>query len=104
VRVTIATNSWLKRDNDSTVYFPTSETFYSNLVTVYNTEPTVSYRSNQLGINYKLEKDDEDFVDAILVVGEHSGKTKIIFEGISRKVIDIVTGEMDGFVIDGGTW
>lgn len=75
--------------------------FYSNVLTIFKETPTISYRKNYLGINYKLPTSIEDnspYKDAILVIGETSGRNKIHYVGASG------LGQICGFIIKGGTW
>ena len=100
--------------NTSKTANPLSKTFYSSEYVVYNSTPTISYRKNQLGINYDLSKISDlnipeiplwiEEKDAIgLIVGEHSGKNYILFKSAnSYSLIDISTGSLSGFHIDGG--
>lgn len=84
--------------------FVTEKITYSNEIIVYNIAPTVSYRKNYLGINIKdLTKFGND---AVLTIGEYTGRDKIyLFSAkTGTKIIDIETGEINNFIIDGGTW
>jgi hypothetical protein len=74
---------------------------YSNEQAVYNTVPTVSYRKNLLGVN---TTNFEGYGNAILVVGEHSSKDKIYLVSTTGVRTVSVNGDLDGFVIDGGSW
>lgn len=79
----------------------TPRIFYSNVLTIFKETPTISYRKNYLGINYKLPTttgDDTPYKDAILVIGETSGRNKIHYVGASG------LGYICGFIIEGGTW
>lgn len=85
----------------------------SNELIIYNSLPTVSYRSNQLGINYKIPPSDQASEDLLkksaLIVGEHSEKRYISILGSgtgsgSQVFIDIQTGQLLYFTIDGGSW
>lgn len=89
-------------NTDKTVN-PLSKTFYSNEYTLYNSSPTVSYRKNQVGININLSEIDRD--NAAFVIGAHSGRSEVVFLGVGgASTINIDTGAIDGFIIDGGTW
>lgn len=69
----------------------TSRIIYS---IVYNLVPTISLRKNYLGVNTL----NPEYEDAIMVIGEVSGRQTIYFNGISGYC------KFDGFVFDGGTW
>lgn len=82
---------------------PLSKTFYSSEYTLYNSSPTVSYRKNQVGININLSEIDRG--NAAFIIGAHSGKSEVVFLGVDGvSTINIDTGAIDGFIIDGGTW
>ena len=83
-----------KTNGFSTTYTQ-SET---NSIIVYNLTPTVSYRKNYLGINTKAP---ESQTEAIIVIGNSSGRDKIIYQSgdNSRPVCILVN-----FKIDGGSW
>lgn len=85
----------------------------SNELIIYNSLPTISYRRNQLGINYKIppfSQVQEDLLKkSALIVGEHSEKRYIAILGSgtgsgSDVYIDIQTGQLLYFTIDGGSW
>lgn len=85
----------------------------SNELIIYNSLPTVSYRSNQLGINYKIPPSNQAseglLKNSALIVGEHSEKRYISILGSgtgsgSQVFIDIQTGQLLYFTIDGGSW
>ena len=84
-----------------------TKTAYSNTILVYNVSPTASLRKNHIGIN---KKDIESFVDGVIIIGATSGRNKIYFSGSQKPsiseapYIDIENYEIDGFIIDGGTW
>lgn len=84
-----------------------TKTAYSNTILVYNVSPTASLRKNHIGIN---KKDIESFVDGVIIIGATSGRDKIYFSGSQKPsiseapYIDIENYEIDGFIIDGGTW
>ena len=66
--------------------------------------PTVSYRKNLLGIN-ATNLYHPDLQNAVLVIGEHSSKNIIYFlSSTGTKKLDTSTGQLSGFVINGGTW
>ena len=84
-----------------------TKTAYSNTILVYNVSPTASLRKNHIGIN---KKDIESFVDGVIIIGATSGRNKVYFSGSQKPsiseapYIDIENYEIDGFIIDGGTW
>lgn len=84
--------------------YTTVKSFLSNELFVYNVSPTVAYRKNYLGIN---TTDFPDCGDSVVVISEYEGKQKIYLISSSNpayRTIDIVSGMIDGFIIDGGTW
>lgn len=99
---------------DSGEFFEASEeegktnivTSYSNYLIIYNIAPTLSYRKNCLGINYKMAVEAEEneqqtntFPKAIMIIGETTGKNKIYYSGPEGSF-----GEMIGFYFSGGSW
>jgi len=76
---------------------------YSAPILIYNISPTVSYRSNQVGINYDL---NGDYTDAVLVVSETAGKNKIYLISASDEVVDdsYIKLENGHIIFNGGTW
>ncbi len=98
-KVTTINSLTLKKDT-----FKTEKITYSNEIIVYNLVPTVSYRKNYLGVNIKdLTKFNND---AVLAVSEYTDRSKIYLFSAKNgiRTIDINTGEMDNFTIDGGEW
>ena len=79
---------------------------YSKSVVVYNITPTISPRSNHLGINYHdFEELPNNGTDTVLAVGQTSDRHVLYFVTNDRiSKIDIRTGDIDNFVLDGGTW
>ena len=79
---------------------------YSKSVVVYNITPTISQRSNHLGINYHdFEELPNNGTDTVLAVGQTSDRHVLYFVTNDRiSKIDIRTGDIDNFVLDGGTW
>ena len=78
-------------------------------IPVYNISPTVAYRKNHLGINTNNFSAGvgEGTANGVLYISDtEDGRRYIIFNTSSDTIrsIDIVTGEMDGFVLEGGTW
>lgn len=86
------------------------KTSYSNELIIYNATPTVSYRKNQVGINYDPTGDSNNddisnIQEAALVVGAHSGKNKVVFKSANQElVINLDDGQISSFIIDCGTW
>lgn len=79
---------------------------YSKSIVVYNITPTISPRSNHLGINYHdFEELPNNGNDTVLAVGQTSDRHVLYFVTNDRiSKIDIRTGDIDNFVLDGGTW
>ena len=79
---------------------------YSKSIVVYNITPTISPRSNHLGINYHdFEELPNNGTDTVLAVGQTSDRHVLYFVANDRiSKIDIRTGDIDNFVLDGGTW
>lgn len=79
---------------------------YSKSIVVYNITPTISPRSNHLGINYHdFEELPNNGTDTVLAVGQTSDRHVLYFVTNDRiSKIDIRTGDIDNFVLDGGTW
>jgi hypothetical protein len=82
--------------------YTTTKTVYTNEQAVYNVLPTVSYRKNLLGIN---ASNLNNYDNAVIVVGEHSSKNIIyLVSSTGVKKINTSTGELTGFIVDGGEW
>ena len=80
-----------------------TKTSYSSVVTIYNTAPTISYRKNQIGIN--INGIESNHQTAAVVVGSTTGKNLIkLYNANNTATIDLDSGALEGFVIDGGTW
>lgn len=100
-RLVISTTQKVTNGTES---YTTTKTVYTNEQAVYNVLPTVSYRKNLLGINATNLYDDK-VKNAVLVIGEHSSKNIIYFlSSTGTKKVNTSTGDIDGFVIDGGEW
>lgn len=100
-RLIITTTQEVTNDSES---YTTTKIVYTNEQAVYNVLPTVSYRKNLLGIN-ATNLYDEGVKNAVLVIGEHSSKNIIYFlSSTGTKKVNTSTGDIDGFVIDGGEW
>ena len=91
--------------------FTSVQTTTSTKVTIYNEAPTVSYRQNKLGIN---TNQIDAWNKAVLVISANNGEqTKILLITPETKPtdevnyimsIDTYTGEIDGAIINGGSW
>lgn len=87
---------------NETENYTTTKTVYTNEQAVYNVLPTVSYRKNLLGIN---ASNLNNYENAVIVIGEHSSKNIIyLVSSTGVKEINTSTGQLTGFVIDGGAW
>lgn len=83
----------------------TSYTTYTQNVSVYNISPTVSYRQNHLSINREYESNNLN--DGIIIINDYDKYKKIYLVSQSENKIlsiDVQTGALDGFTINGGTW
>ena len=82
--------------------YTTTKIVYTNEQAVYNVLPTVSYRKNLLGIN---ASNVTRYPNAVVVIGEHSSKNIIyLVSSTGIKEINTSTGELDGFIVDCGSW
>ena len=86
-------------------------TTYSNTVqniSIYNISPTVSYRQNHLSINREYESNNSELTeDGIIIINDYNNYKKIYLVSQSENKIlsiDVQTGALDGFIINGGTW
>lgn len=81
-----------------------TKTSYGLTTILYNLIPTISYRKNQIGINID-GVESEDYSRAIVAIGGATGKDLIELHGLTHiATIDIDSGELKGFIFDGGTW
>lgn len=77
---------------------------YSNDFIIYPSTPTVAYRKNHLAIN------TEDFLDQnelFIAAAGVDGRNIMYFINSNGKIhrsLNIETGEISGFIIDGGNW
>lgn len=90
----------------TTLYLKTEKSIWANALVIYNLAPTVSYRQNALGINVDL---DAATTDEVLVINETNSKKIITLRGVTNlgardATLDLSTGELNNFVLDGGTW
>lgn len=84
--------------------YKSKKVFYSNILPVYNIKPTVAYRRNHLGINHN-DFNSEKYEKAVLVISQYDDRHLIYLNGIGGEgVVDLKTGEINGMIIDGGTW
>lgn len=91
---------------------------YSNTVLFYAESPTVAYRKHMLGINTKQFSTPDD---TILLIKDFDDKRFLYFDGVLVEDIenngttqtistphvawiDLKTGQINNFLIDGGTW
>ena len=100
-RLVITTTQTVYNGTES---YATTKIVYTNEQAVYNILPTVSYRKNLLGIN-ATNLNREELKNAVLVIGEHSSKNIIyLISSTGVKKINTSTGELDGFILDCGSW
>lgn len=100
-RLVITTTQTVYNGTES---YATTKIVYTNEQAVYNILPTVSYRKNLLGIN-ATNLNREELKNAVLVIGEHSSKNIIyLISSTGVKKINTSTGELDGFIVDCGSW
>ena len=86
---------WSKIGNDNT------KTTYGKTFLLYNSQPTVSYRQNQVGIN--INGIETNHINSAVVIGSTSGKNLIkLISANKTATINLDTGALDGFVFDGG--
>ena len=79
------------------VGFLTTVEYETNEISFFNIVPTISYRPNQLGINYQ----NVEGTDCILALGEYQGRHVLRYYSATE---DYPFGLIDNFVLDGGTW
>ena len=83
---------------------------YGEIYLIFDFGPTVSYRKNQVGINVKPEDKEDHKDDGVVFINMANTNQKyVILYGIVNGVetihtIDIATGELNGFIINGGNW
>ena len=98
-RLVITTTQTVVNGTES---YTTTKIVYTNEQAVYNVLPTVSYRKNLLGIN---ASNVTRYPNAVVVIGEHSSKNIIyLVSSTGIKEINTSTGELDGFIVDCGSW
>lgn len=85
------------------------KTFYSNVLLYFTEVPTVSYRKNLLGINFK-DIDEKNNENNLIMISQYDQKKYLTFYGYTdqgelvERVLDLSTGKFSNFTIDGGTW
>lgn len=97
------------------VEFENAYSYQTLQTTIFNEAPTVSYRQNIIGIN---TNNVNDWSTGVLVISAITdAKKKVLFinptctpekkgDELTGYIaaIDVYTGEIDGFIIDGGSW
>lgn len=104
--------------------------FYSNSVIIYATTPTVAYRQNYLGINTTKPSDLDTSNKSVVTIQSTSGRDSLLFGGVinfdesavgnarllvslgdhsikwydANSIANFPQMQIDGFLIDGGTW
>ena len=104
VRVKITTNAYSKIDGeeDRSAY-GSSKIEYSQIVTIYDYSPTLSYRKNRIGINTNMDEEDSTSVFVIKVADERCNFIRLI--SANRTIeIDLSTGNISGAIIESGSW
>ena len=77
--------------------FSTDVEYETNEISFFNIVPTISYRPNQVGINYQ----NVEGTDCILALGEYQGKHILRYYSATE---DHLLGVIDNFILDGGSW
>ena len=95
-------------------FFPTTYSYTTNTLLLFNILPTVAYRKNHLGINTQVFETVEDengnaIIDGMLFINEYEHYNKIYLiptnSGLNEAmVIDIKNKTINNFIIDGGEW
>ena len=82
---------------------PVYQTGYSSEYISYPSTPTVAYRKNHIGLN---TESFNSYENAILVAAAGVDSRDILYFVYEDKYssVNIKTGEIDGFIIDGGEW
>ena len=91
-------------DNSTILGFETTKTTDQfEYMIVYNKLPTVSYRSNYLGINTSF--DDETPTDTTIQIGAYNSRDKIYLKGAEKTAcVDLNKGALVSFIVDCGSW
>ena len=101
IQVYVRFKTRLSLDSSISTY---DKTFDSVILTIYNINPTIAVRKQYLGINSTAFEDDRVIV---IAAGEQGVRKKMVIETeqVGKETyIDITTGEMFDFIIDGGSW
>lgn len=101
IQVYVRFKTRLSLDSSISTY---DKTFDSAILTIYNINPTIAVRKQYLGINSTAFEDDRVIV---IAAGEQGIRKKMVLETeqVGKETyIDITTGEMFDFIIDGGSW
>lgn len=82
---------------------PVYQTGYSSEYISYPSTPTVAYRKNHIGLN---TESFNSYENAILVAAAGVDSRDILYFVYEDKYssVNIKTGEIDGFIVDGGEW
>ena len=87
------------------------QALYSNSLSFnhlyFDVIPTVAYRANQIGINSKINEENQK--EAVLVIESYDKYNKIILKGQTEEnqneiIIDLIYGTISGLAINGGSW
>lgn len=82
---------------------PIYQTGYSSEYITYPSTPTVAYRKNCIGLNTESLKNYDDAV-LVAAAGVDSRKSFYFIYEDHQSIVNIETGEIDGFIIDCGEW
>ena len=77
--------------------FSTDVEYETNEISFFNIVPTISYRPNQIGVNYQ----NVEGTDCILALGEYQGKYVLRYYSATE---EHPLGVIENFALDGGTW
>lgn len=98
------------------VNFEKSYSYQTLQTTIFNEAPTISYRQNIIGINTNNVNDWSTGVLVISAITDAKNKVLFINPTCTPKknsnneltgyiaAIDVYSGEIDGFIIEGGSW
>ena len=94
---------------DPEEWFESAYFVETNEISVFNINPTVAYRKNYLGINTRdffVTVNNEEKNNGVVYISNTEDRPYIYLKSSegSIRIINIITGEMDGFVLEGGTW
>ena len=108
VRIVYTTISSSYVPNSNTQHV--SYTGYNNtILTLYNLVPTIAYRKNSLGINtrYVDGTTGQTYDQGDIIIGAMNNNSYLyIVQGddMPHASINLTTGDIDGFILDGGSW